>query len=503
MISAAQGRVQGRQPAAVIDIGSNSVRLVVYEGVTRSPTVLFNEKILCGLGKGLVKTGKLNAKAVQSALRALRRFRALAEQAGAVSLDVLATAAAREAENGSQFIKEAEAILGEPIRVLSGREEAYYSALGVISGFHEPDGIAGDLGGGSLELVDVKGRQIGDGITLPLGGLRLQDMSNGDLNEATAIAQKSLATAKLLGDGRGRTFYAVGGTWRNLAKLHMSAQHYPLHVMHHYEIPLDEAQRFLKRVAAGDLDMMRGIEDVSKNRRTLLSYGAIALLETIKLMRPSKIIFSALGVREGLLYSLLSENEQLEDPLIAAANELSVLRARSPAYARELAEWSGEAFAALGLQETEDEKRYRRAACLIADISWRAHPDYRGSQALNMISNAAFVGIDHPGRAYIALANFFRHEGVANSVPAPELAAIASPRLLEYSRILAAIMRVSYPLSASMSGVVSNLEWKQTDDGIDLVIDKSKSDLIGDVPEGRLQQLAKLTGKTLKLTVGS
>ncbi|WP_271893613.1 exopolyphosphatase [Candidatus Phyllobacterium onerii] len=501
MISAAQGRVQGRQPAAVIDIGSNSVRLVVYEGVNRSPTVLFNEKILCGLGKGLAKTGKLNAKAVQSALRALRRFRALADQAGAVSLDVLATAAAREAENGSQFIREAEALLKEPIKVLSGREEAYFSALGIISGFHDPDGIAGDLGGGSLELVDIKGSQIGDGITLPLGGLRLQDMSDGDLNKATELARKHLASAKLLGNGKGRAFYAVGGTWRNLAKLHMSAKHYPLHVMHHYEIPFDEAQRFLKLVAAGDLDYMRGIEDVSKNRRSLLSYGAIALLETIRLMRPSKVVFSAIGVREGFLYSLLSESDRLEDPLISAAEELAVLRARSPAYARELAEWSGEAFAALGYDETEDEKRYRRAACLVADISWRAHPDYRGSQALNMISNASFIGIDHPGRAYIALANFFRHEGVSTSVADPELAAIATPRLLEYSKILAAIMRITYPFSASMAGVVPKLSWKKTAEGLELVIDKSKADLIGDVPEGRLQQLARLTGKNIRMVV--
>ena len=146
--------------------------------------------------------------------------------------------------------------------------------------------------------------------------------------------------------------------------------------------------------------------------------------------------------------------------------------------------------------------RYPRAACLVADISWRADPDYRGSQALNMISNAAFIGIDHPGRAYIALANFFRHEGVANSVPDPDLAAIASPRLLEFSRVLAGVMRITYPFSASMSGVVPDLAWKPTADGIDLVVDKSKADLIGDVPEGRLQQLAKLTGKTLKLTVG-
>src|SRR4029079_4920288 len=133
-------------------------------------------------------------------------------------------------------------------------------------------------------LVDVKGRQIGDGITLPLGGLRLQDMADGDLRAAVTRARTYLPSARLLANGRGRTFYAVGGTWRNLAKLHMSATHYPLHVMHHYEIPLEEAQRFLKLVAAGDLDYMRGIEYVSKNRRALLSYGAIALLETIKLM---------------------------------------------------------------------------------------------------------------------------------------------------------------------------------------------------------------------------
>ncbi|MGH7004422.1 MAG: exopolyphosphatase, partial [Alphaproteobacteria bacterium] len=193
----------------------------------------------------------------------------------------------------------------------------------------------------------------------------------------------------------------------------------------------------------------------------------------------------------------------LEDPLISAANELATLRARSPAYARELADWSGDAFAALGYEETDDEKRYRRAACLIADISWRAHPDYRGSQALNMISNAAFIGIDHPGRAYIALANFFRHEGVANSVPDPELAAIASPRLLEFSRLLAAIMRITYPFSASMSGVLPRLSWMPDSHGIDLVIDKAKADLIGDIPEGRLQQLGKLTGRQLRLVVGS
>ena len=158
MISLSQGRLQDRRPLSIIDIGSNSIRLVVYEGIARSPTVLFNEKMLAGLGRGIVSTGKLDPEAVTRSMEEFRRFRALSEQAGAEHLYVIATAAAREAENGPDFIHRAEAVLGTEIRVLSGREEAYYSALGVISGFHPADGIAGDLGGGSLELVDVKRR---------------------------------------------------------------------------------------------------------------------------------------------------------------------------------------------------------------------------------------------------------------------------------------------------------------------------------------------------------
>ncbi|WP_420960047.1 exopolyphosphatase [Brucella sp. IR073] len=499
----AQGRLKGRQPVAVIDIGSNSVRLVVYEGIVRSPTVLFNEKILCGLGKGLAKTGRLNEKSVESALSALRRFRALAEQAGATSIHALATAAAREAENGSAFIAEAEAVLRAPIQVLSGKEEAYYSALGVISGFHDPDGIAGDLGGGSLELVDVRGHAIGDGITLPLGGLRLQDLSNGKLTDAVQIARTELDRATLLKEGEGRIFYAVGGTWRNLAKLHMNVKHYPLHIMHAYEIDPKEAQSFLIRVAKGDVDHMRGIDAVSKNRRQLLSYGAIVLLETIRRMKPSKIVFSALGVREGYLYSLLSKKEQRSDPLLAAAEETAILRARSPRHAHELADWTEKAFAALGYDETEDEARYRRAACLLADISWRAHPDYRGSQALNLIAHGSFGGIDHAGRSYMALANYFRHEGVVDDAVAPEIVKLATPRLRERAKLLGALLRVVYLLSASMPAIIPRLEWRKLENGgLELVVPKEHADLVAERPEGRLQHLAKLVGKELHLVVG-
>lgn len=502
MISASQGRLQDRRPLSIIDIGSNSIRLVVYEGLARSPTLLFNEKMLAGLGRGIVSTGKLDPEAVTRSMEEFRRFRALSDQAGAEHMYVLATAAAREAVNGPDFIHRAEDVLKTEIRVLSGRQEAHYSALGVISGFHPANGIAGDLGGGSLELIDINGEMIGDGITLPLGGLRLQDMAKNSLAQAQKIAREHLARAKLLKGGQGRAFYAVGGTWRNLARLHMEMTNYPLGVMHHYEISADSAQNFVKQVAKAEIEKVKGIEGVSKNRRSLLPYGAVVLQEIMTAMQPSKIVVSALGVREGFLYSLLDEAEQKADPLISAAEELALLRSRSVHHAHELVEWTGKAFAAFGIDETEDEARYRHAACLLADIGWRAHPEYRGRQSLNIIAHASFIGVDHPGRAYLALAGAYRHDGIFNDGVAPEIKALAPPRILERARVLAAMMRVVYLMTAAMPGVMPRLKWENRGNGmLALVLPASLSDLYGERPAGRLAQLARITNRRLVLAV--
>jgi exopolyphosphatase/guanosine-5'-triphosphate,3'-diphosphate pyrophosphatase len=502
MMSVNQGRLQDRHPLSVIDIGSNSIRLVIYEGVARSPTILFNEKMLAGLGRGIVTTGKLDPEGVARAVEEFRRFRALSEQAGSEGLHVIATAAAREAENGHDFIERAEAILGTEIQVLTGREEAHYSALGVICGFHNADGIAGDLGGGSLELVDVKDETIGDGITLPLGGLRLQDSARNSPSAAARIARKELKRAELLKGGEGRVFYAVGGTWRNLARLHMLATGYPLHVMHHYEFGVESSAAFLAQVAKGDIDKIKGIERISKTRRALLPYGAAVLQEIIKSMKPSKIVVSALGVREGYLFSLLSEQQRAADPLISATEELAVLRSRSVTHARELARWTGETLAAFGINESPEEARYRQAACLLADIGWRAHPEYRGTQSLNIIAHASFIGIDHPGRAFIALTTMFRHEGVYEDMVSPELRALAGTRLVERARLLGAMMRVVYLLSAAMPGVIPGLKWARgTDGSLTLTVPKQHASLMGERPTGRMAQLAKVSGLDLKLAV--
>jgi exopolyphosphatase/guanosine-5'-triphosphate,3'-diphosphate pyrophosphatase len=497
--SEAQGRLPGIAPVSVIDIGSNSIRLVIYEGLSRAPAILFNEKVMCGLGRGIATTGRINEDSMERALAALRRFRALTTQSRARDLYVLATAAAREATNGPDFIRRAEAVLGMRVRVLSGEEEAYYSAMGIVSGYHHADGVVGDFGGGSLELIDVRERDTAGGMTLPLGGLRISDEADGSMTKALSFIQKQLARAPVIAEGRGRTFYAVGGTWRNIAKLHMERRNYPLHMMQGYEVAYDEIMPFLDElIAAKDTKALSG---VSKNRRGLIPYGALAMREVMSRMKPARVSFSAQGVREGYLYAMLPASERNRDPLIAAAGELAILRARSPEHAREIAEWSGRMMPFFGVEETEDESRFRQAACLLADISWRAHPDYRGLQALNVISHGSFIGITHPGRAFIALVNYYRYEGLSDDHASTPLANIATPRLLDRAKLLGGLLRVVYLFSASMPGVVKNLTFaKSSTSGTDLdfVVPAEYRDFGGERIEGRLQQLAKLTGKKLQ-----
>ncbi len=498
----AQGRLPGISPVSIVDIGSNSIRLVVYEGISRTPAVLFNEKVLCGLGKGLADTGRLNPEGFDLALNSLRRFRALSDQARARSMWVLATAAAREASNGSQFIQQAEQILGCHVRVLTGEEEAIYSALGIVSGFYEPDGIAGDLGGGSLELIDVKGRHYGKGVTLPLGGLRLADVSGQSLEKAQSIAKKLVKEQEWLKEGQGRTFYAVGGTWRAIAKLHMELSSYPLHLMQGYELPLAEMMKLLEQIGSGNGVPEKAWQTISKNRRSLLPYGAIAMAETLKAMKPAQIAFSVQGVREGYLYSMLDREEQIKDPLLNAAEEFAILRARSPEHARELSAWTGRMVPLFGVEETEEEARYRRAACFLADVSWRSHPDYRGLHSLNIIAQSALSGVSHPGRAFIALANYYRFEGLKDDGATRDLASIAPTRLVEHAKLIGGLMRVAYQFSAAMPGVVEQLTFAPPLEAdskleLELVVPNNLRNFVGARVEGRLQQLAKLTGKKL------
>ncbi len=483
---------------AVIDIGSNSVRLVVYEAMVRSLITIFNEKALCGLGREVQTTGLLAPDAVAKALTALRRFRALCKVQRVGRIYAIATAACRDASNGADFIAEAERICGVDIEILSGPREARLSALGVISGVHKPDGIVGDLGGGSLELIDVRGNQVRGGVTLPLGSLALQDLSHKSLKRAERIVKNELFEVARLKAGRGRTFYAVGGTWRSLARIHIIQSGYPLRVMHGYSIPaaeaLDFAQR-LRRLAAAD--MLANIESVADARRPLLTYAALVLEYIIRVAHPKTIVFSTFGVREGLLYSMLPEAERSKDGLICAAQSLNELLSRSARHAQELIGWTDRLVRVVHLRETEEDRRLRHAACLLSDIGWRVHPDHRGEQTLDLIANGNFGAISHQGRAFVGLSVFFRYAGLREeNQPPPMILAQLTPAMLERARVLGAAFRVAHLISAARPGVLPATHFRSQDRKLMLVFEHQMVDLVADRVGSRFKQLARLVGRS-------
>ena len=471
------------------------MRLVIYEGLTRSSTPIFNEKVLAGLGRQVQTTGLLAQEAIDTALAALARFRALCDIQHVTKIYAIATAACRDARNGRSFIKEAERICGAPIKILSGKREAQLTAFGIVSGIHKPDGIVGDLGGGSLELVDVKGTRVRHGLTLPLGGLALQDITGRSLKKAEKLVEDAFADLDILDHGAGRTFYAVGGTWRALARLHMWQTGYPFHVMHNYRISAREALEFSRLVHRVDTETLSKIEVVNAARRPLLSYAALVLENLVRLIKPREVVISVLGVREGLLYSLLDARERSRDPLLSAASDLNVLRSRSPGHGKELSGWTDRFIASSGLEESAEERRLRHAACLLADIGWRAHPDYRGEQAMNIIAHGPFVSIDHPSRAYLALSVFLRHAGLNEEELPTHLRELATPHILDRARVLGAAMRVAYILTAGQSGVLPHVPMQVRRGKLVLTLHGKYSGLASDRVFSRLRQLARLVGR--------
>jgi exopolyphosphatase / guanosine-5'-triphosphate,3'-diphosphate pyrophosphatase len=489
------------RPVAVVDIGSNSVRLVVYDGLRRSPSPIFNEKILCGLGKGVAITGNLNEAAIARALLALRRFRALAKQIGVKTIYAVATAAAREASNGPNFIDQAEKALGAGISVLTGKEEARFAALGVIAGTPEADGIAGDLGGGSLELIDIRDGKLNDGITLPIGPLRLIDISSGNMVRAREMVDDYLKKASILEQLKGRTFYAVGGTWRNLARIHMAKINYPLHVLHHYAMSRQQATGIAELVSGLTTSSLKDVKDMSKSRADTMPFGAMVLERLLDHGKAKDVVCSVYGVREGLLYSKLPRKKMQADALLSSCWDYARRYARSPAHELELCDWTDQLFGEKALPENDEERRLRYAACLLADIGWRAHPDYRADRSLGMISQAAFVGVDHPGRVFLALTIFYRYEG---EILKDDLTKLLDETHIERAHLLSSVFRLAYIISAAMPGMLPKIGLRfEGEKTLTLTMPPKLKDLLGERVEKRLAGLAFEMGRIPKIVVKS
>lgn len=500
----AQGRIKGAKPVAVLDIGSNSVRLVVYERHARSLTPLYNEKSACALGRGVASTGKLAYENIDRALTAIQRFALVTRLMRVGQVHVLATSAVRDADNAKGFVDAVESVMRTQVRVLSGIEEAHFAATGVLAGMPGFNGVVGDLGGGSLELSAIRAGVDVEGETHELGVIRLQDDCGGHAGKAQALARQRLKGSPILEAKGATTFCAIGGTWRSIAKLHQVLRKYPLHMVQHYDAPATDLLKLCDTTVsqyAAD-KTYDGAEHMSSGRRDLVPYGAAVLAEVLRAGKYERVVFSALGVREGYLYAMLDDAERVVDPLLQGAEELNVLRSRSPGHADDLFGFSDSLLQAVGVRETADELRLRKVACYLADIGWRGHPDYRGEQSVDMVAYGSLTGVDHPGRAYLAETLAVRYMGLKHKSQNQSILGLAGTEGSARARLLGATFRVAYPMSAAMPGVLPRARFSMLDGMLELHVPSDLAFLDGEHLRGRLDQLAGVAGVKARVVTG-
>ena len=437
---------------AVVDVGSNSIRIVVYDRLCRAPVPRFNEKSLCGLGRGLDERGHLDRHAADCALHILTRFTRLAEAMNAAHVVITATEALRRADDGADFLKTAEARIGRRIRVLSGDDEARLSALGVAHGFWQPDGIVADLGGGSIEFAFVDNIGLdGRRASLPLGTLRLQPHATRDRTLALGRIDGAVETVPWLrGAARGRSFYVVGGGWRALARVHLAMTDAPLKVAHGYAIAPETALKLTRDLLELDRKGLAKLAGMPKRRVDTLPAAALLFQRVIERLEPERIVFSALGLREGLLFSELEPDELAKDPLIEGARDLGLQRSRAPGIGDAVAAWTALLFAG----EEPAAARMRLAACLVSDVGWLETRDSRARDAFFALAHYPFLGVGHVERVFIAYAIFLRYEGDPDDKPVRALLTVLSDEERRRAEILGRALQVAYRLSGGAPGLL-------------------------------------------------
>jgi exopolyphosphatase/guanosine-5'-triphosphate,3'-diphosphate pyrophosphatase len=484
-----------RGPVAIVDIGSNSVRLVIYNNHLRNAATLQNEKAICAIGRDMVSTGRLHAEGCAAALEALARFRLIADGLKVELREAVATAAARDASNGAEFVRRAESAWGSPIRVLAGEDEARIAAEGVVAGIPEADGLAADLGGGSLDMVTVKGGKTGQAWTLPFGPLRLMDQSKGDADKARELVDKGLKNASNLS---APALYAVGGIWRSLARVDMEEQDYPLHVLQNYTISRGRALRLCKLLGGLSRDSVRKIKVVSKRRAEALPYGAIVLERLLLAGDIRDVVISAYGLREGLFYARLSPEERAKDPLMEFAIDANERLARVPLHAREMIQWTAPLFDG----DSPDLRRMREASAYFSDIGWRRHPDDRAAGAMSQVLTAPFAGADHRVRVLIATSIFHRYSGDEDFPPGLALAGLLDKDDERRAWRVGLAWRFAFSLSASAAGELAHYRLRVTPSKLILEVPSKREAIAGEPVQKRLGALAESFDRRGEILVG-
>lgn len=484
-----------RSPAstrrAVVDLGSNSVRLVVFQGESRNPVQIFNERAVLRLARGLIRTGRLDDASMDEAATVMRRYGAIARAMGAAPFEALATSAVRDATNGPEFVARLEAETpGLKVVVLSGEQEAGLSAEGVLCGIPRADGILADLGGGSLEVVRLSAGAVGAAATMPVGVIRLAESAANDRVRAKSIVADELAALPFLAEGAGSDLYVSGGAFRALARIHIAQTGYPLAMVHHYTIGRDEARDLSAVIGEASRKLIERMPGAARKRIDDLPFAAIILRRLLRATGAARVVFSANGLREGWFLRQLPPALREQDPLVAAGRDLTVGLLRDPDLPDALIGWTAPLFPG----EISAHRRLREGACWFSDIGNHEHPEYRAEQAFLRVLRQTGVGLDHHARAFLALTLALRYEAPIDAAflaPARALLDIGAARRAE---TLGAALRLAYTLSAGTPTLLAATSLIAEEDSLVLTLDASSGVFAGDPIERRLARLASLVG---------
>ena len=478
-------RARALARVGVVDVGSNSVRLVVFDGAARSPAYFYNEKIMCALGAGLAETGHLNPEGRARALSAMKRFKKLADGMGLSELTCVATAAVRDATDGRAFCDDVAAETGLRIWVIDGEEEARLSAQGVLLGWPGAYGLVCDIGGSSMELAEISGGRVGRRVTSALGPLKLRDIKGGAKARNAHIKETMQALAGRMGAQRDRLFL-VGGSWRAIARIDMLRRGYPLHVLHEYRMTRASVAETVKYIKAHDNEELRQLAGVSSSRMSLVPYAAEVLSRLVKTFKPKDIAISSYGIREGMLYEQMPQRLRDRDPLIEACRFAENKDARMPGFGKRLNAF----IAPLYKSSPGPRKRLVKAACLLHDVSWRAHPDYRAEVCFDNATRANLGGLKHSERIFLGLALLHRYSNKRENTRFEDLYEMVDEGTRKDAETLGKALRFGAMLWMGEHEKTGELRWFPKKKRLELWLTPGMIPLFGEVAEARLNSLA-------------
>jgi len=478
---------KGPGKVAIIDIGSNTVRLVVYDAPLRLPVPLFNEKAQCQLALGMDKTGRMNPDGVELALKSISRFIKLIKAMGVDHLDLIATSAVRDADDGPDFVREIKKRFDRDVQVLSGEEEARLAATGLLSGVPEADGLVGDLGGGSLDLVALNKGEFGEQDTLPLGHIRLSEFAVQGTDAMRQHIMDQFETLPWLKKTRSRTLYAIGGSWRAVARILLEQTNHPLHVVDNFTIRGSDALRLVRIIAGLQSDSGKRLAGIAPGRMATLPFAATVLEILLRVSKPDHLTFSGFGVREGQLLMSLPEDVRKQDPLISACEAMRIRTGRFAIKGKEIMSWMDPLFEV----ESDEERRLRHAACLLSDIGWSEHPDYRAEHAFHRVLRVPFAGLDHRQRVLIADAVYVRYNGEPDSVLVEPVRSLLDSGQMSWVRVVGLALRLAHTVAGSAPGILSKTRLRIKNDRLYLQLPKDvdRDVFMGDAVGRRLKTL--------------